>query len=146
MTRRFLLTCLIAGLLAGCGGPVLIIPGGTLSGPLKPTPDTWQAVPDTIQVEFRPSRDPYSINIWGVGLGSDLYIATSADGTRWSVFLASDKDVRVRIDETLYALRAAPVSDTDERTRVLARYIEKYDLEIEDSWVETGLIYRLDRP
>lgn len=137
---------LLLSLLVACGDPVLILPGGALRGEPTPAPAEWSALAavDTIQVEFRP-QDPYSHNIWGVGLDQDLYIATGEDGTRWTPFVASDPNVRVRAGTELYDLTAVSVTDADERARVADAYAKKYELEADDNWVTTGLIYRLDR-
>jgi hypothetical protein len=144
--REVVLLSLLA-LLTACGDPIMTLPGGELSGSVASPPADWSGVAGvkTIQVEFRPS-DPYSHNIWGVGIGRDLYIATSGDGTRWTPFVAADPHVRARIDGQLYELLAAPVTDTDERARVAAAYVTKYDVDPDDNWVAEGLIYRLDRP
>lgn len=132
--------------LVSCGDPVMILPGGALKGTPTPAPADWSNVADvkTIQVEFRPS-DPYSHNIWGVGLGHDLYIATSAKGTRWTPFVAADARVRVRVGDALYNLTAVPVTDAAERARVADAYSLKYDIKADDNWVTGALIYRLDR-
>ncbi len=90
-------------------------------------------------------KDPYSHNIWGVGIGPDLYIATGAKGTRWTPFIAEDPNVRVRVGTELFDLKAVPVTDDAERTRVAEAYTKKYDVKADDNWVAAGLIYRLDR-
>ena len=51
----------------------------------------------------------------------------------------------LRLGEQLYALTAAPVAESTERGRVIARYIDKYELDGDGEWVTDGLIYRLDR-
>ena len=137
----------VLAVLAACGEPVLTLPGGALGGTVVAPPADWSNVADvkTIQVEFRPS-DPYSHNIWGVGLDRDLYIATSGDGTRWTPFVAADPHVRARVADQLYELIAVPVTDPDERARVAAAYVTKYDVDADDNWVAEGLIFRLDRP
>ncbi len=56
---RNLSITLLLTMIASCGGPLSMIPGGELSGDVKSAPLTWATVPDTIQVETRPS-DPYS--------------------------------------------------------------------------------------
>jgi len=137
---------LLVTMLVGCGDPISMLPGGELSGQVTPSPPDWTSLAniDTIQVEFRPS-DPYSHNIWAVGIGHDLYIATGADGTRWTPFLAADPLVRARVATALYELTAAPVTESVERGRVADEYAKKYDIDPTDNWVSTGLIYRLDR-
>ncbi len=142
---RVLLVALLA-LVASCGDPIMILPGGALKGTTAATPADWSSVADvkTIQVEFR-LKDPYSHNIWGVGIGPDLYIATGAKGTRWTPFIAEDPNVRVRVGTELFDLVAVPVTDEAERARVAEAYTKKYDVKADDSWVAAGLIYRLDR-
>lgn len=132
-------------LLAGCGEPLVGIPGGQLNGSEQTPPPRWKTVPDTIQVEFRPDTDPYSINIWGAAIGPDLYIATKPEGTKWSAMLETNSKVRARLGTELYALQASPVTDAEERQRVFARYLEKYEMEMEADWIETAPIFRLDR-
>ncbi len=135
----------VAGLLAvpGCE-PVSSIPGGELSGVVQDAPAEWSQVPETIQLETRPA-DPYSINIWGVGLAEHLYVATASDESNWVPYIDSDPSVRVRVDGTLYRLRASLVDDPDERARVAAAYDEKYAVDRNEGWVALALIYRLDR-
>jgi hypothetical protein len=137
---------LMLALLGGCGDPIMILPGGKLSGTPAPVPADWSEVDGvkTIQVEFR-LQDPYSHNIWGVGIGPDLYIATGAKGTRWTPFVAADPNVVVRVGTNLYDLRAVPVTGEAERARVAAAYVKKYDVKAEDNWVAQGMIFRLDR-
>jgi hypothetical protein len=137
---------LLLTLLGGCGDPIMILPGGKLSGTPTPAPADWSAVDSvkTIQVDFRP-QDSYSHNIWGVGIGPDLYIATGAKGTRWTPYVAADPNVVVRVGTQLYDLKAVPVTDADERARVAAAYVKKYDVKADDNWVVQGMIFRLDR-
>src|SRR5262245_12276475 len=137
---------LLLVLLVGCGDPISMLPGGALKGDVAPAPDDWsqQANAETIQVEFRPD-DPYSHNIWTVGLGHDLYIATGADGTRWTPFVEKDPRVRARLGSALYELNAIAVMDEAERTRVADAYQQKYKIDANDNWVAKGRIYRLDR-
>ncbi len=142
---RVLLVALLT-LVAACGDPIMILPGGALKGTATAAPADWSSVAGekTIQVEFRP-KDPYSHNIWGVGIGPDLYIATGAKGTRWTPFIAEDPDVRVRVGTELFDLKAVPVADEAERARVAEAYTKKYDVKADDNWVATGQIFRLDR-
>ena len=144
MSRRW---AIVAGVLwaAGCSEPFVTIPGGELSGADRQPPEAWGEVPDTIQLETRPV-DPYSINIWGVDIGGDLYVATSGGGTAWTAFIENDHNVRVRIDDGLYQLQATLVEAADERGRVVMAYADKYEVDPHDGWVSDGMIFRLERP
>ena len=141
---RTLFIAILGTLLVSCNEPLSMIPGGKLAGDTLAAPVAWTDVPETIQVETRPS-DPYSINIWGVGIEQNLYIATGPDGTTWSVFIEDNPDVRVRMGNSVYELLAMSVTDSTERSVVTSAYVDKYDLDREDNWVKTGLIFRLDR-
>jgi len=123
--------------------PFIGFPGGALSGTEQPKPADWSGTAEvsTVQIETRPS-DPYSVNIWGVGVGPDFYIATSPEGTAWSQHLDSDPGVRLRVGDVIHPLKAVPVTDEAERKRVYDSYIQKY--EYDDIADTAGLIYRLD--
>jgi len=131
--------------LAGCDKPFGFIPGRELDGNEVPPPQNWTEIDSipTVQLEFRPDK-PYSINIWAVGIGSDMYIATNEDGTRWTEYLQQTPMVRVRVQESVYPLNAVRIQDATERQNVAAAFIAKYNLD-EDSWVATGQVFRLDR-
>ena len=67
VVRPGLFTTLV---LVGCG-PIVMVPGGELSGTTTPVPADWafsDAV-ETVQLETRPD-DPYSVNVWGVSDGA----------------------------------------------------------------------------
>lgn len=148
MRRLLLLGTVVAAttLLAGCDEPFIVLSGGALSGEVVPPPADWSFMDDVevVQLETRP-EDPYSVNIWAVALGPDLYIATGEDGTNWTKILETDRDVRLRADDKIYELRATPVVDPDERAAVAAAYVHKYDVDSDDNWVAVGQVFRLDR-
>ena len=136
---------LLVTLFAGCGDPMFIIPGSGLDGEVSAPPSEWATdAVETIQVEFR-HDDPYSVNIWNAGIGPDLYIATGADGTRWTPLVEADPAVRARIGDTVYELTASPVTAADEIKLVGDAYVAKYDVDPDDNWVAAGRIFRLDR-
>jgi hypothetical protein len=141
---RLFTLALCLTLLSSCSDPIVMIPGKVLSGKELLPPQIWENIPDTIQVETN-LADSYSINIWGVGIAEDLYIATGEDGTKWSDFIDQSPNVRVRIDKDIYQLTAALITEKVEREKVTAAYITKYDVDKDDNWLRTGLIFRLDR-
>ena len=135
----------LLGLAMACE-PLSMLPGGALSGEVQPPPDEWNVAADAevIQLETR-LADPYSINIWGAGLGPDLYVATGGGGTTWTEFIARDPRVRVRIGEVIYELTAVQTDDPTEKSQVAAAYVDKYGLDPGDNWVDEGMVIRLDR-
>lgn len=126
----------------GCE-PIVMIPGGELSGEVVPIPADWKFTDaiDTVQLETRPD-DPYSVNIWAVAVGDGLYFATS--DTEWSGYIASDPRVRLRADGKIYEMRAAPTDDPEERAAALAALMKKYDFEPDPEQTSSSTLYRLE--
>lgn len=143
--RWFALSTLIL-FTAGCAEPFIVMSGGVLSGPVEDAPVDWTELNqvEIAQLETNPS-EPYSVNIWLAGIGSNIYVATGDDDTNWTVHIADNPDVRLRIDGTIYELEAEKVSDSAEKQTVIAAYVEKYPLDEEDNWVQDGQVFRLDR-
>ncbi len=141
---RFVLA-LIAILAVGGCGPLVMIPGGALSGTVEPVPDDWSFTDevDTVQLETRPD-DPYSVNIWGVGIGERFYVAAGDAGSAWAGHLQADPRVRLRVGESIYELTAVPVRDEPEREAFLAGVKQKYDFEPDDEQRANSLLFRLD--
>lgn len=131
-------------LLLGCG-PVLLLPGGQLDGTTAPAPSDWSSIDDvsTIQLETRPD-DPYSVNIWAVGIGPILYVHAGANRSSWVEHMEVDPDVRVRARDTLYELRAARVEDQEEFTRFSDAYVEKYGSRPRNENVLEAYLFRLE--
>jgi hypothetical protein len=144
MTR--ILIFLSAFILVGCE-PMGPIPGGQLSGEVKPIPDNWSAYSgvELLQLETRPD-DPYSLNIWGVGLGKDYYIASGGGGeSSWVDHIIDNPEVRLRIESNIFQLKAVRVTDEEELGLVLKRYKEKYEMEAQGEDAAQAWLFRLDR-
>jgi hypothetical protein len=122
-TRRASLVaaCLV---LAACGP----IPGGSLSGTPKPVPAEWSAVvPEEktfCEIEARPA-DPHSIQLECFVYQGNLYVqshrwalASWWPVQSWAGVWIDHPDVRVRIDDAIYDVRAVRVTD-DTRTPIL---------------------------
>jgi len=133
-------------LLCACSEPFIVFAGDALEGEVTDPPGDWSVLDrvNTVQIESQPD-DPYSVNIWAVGIGSDVYVATGDDGTNWTEHFDTNRDVRLRVAEQIYALEAFRVHDPAELNRVSEAYVTKYDLDADDNWVMTGQVYRLDR-
>ena len=123
-----------AGLvLAACGGPLGPIAGGELAGVEAEPPAEWGSVPETIQLEVRPTA-PYSVNVWSVAIGANLYVAHGPEVSTWSTRLQADPRARVRIGDTLYALEAVVVEEAAERGQVVDAYVAKYGEGVEEGF------------
>jgi hypothetical protein len=129
---------------AGCGGPFVVLPGGELEGETAATPEIWAFTDEisTIQVETRPT-DPYSINIWAVGMDDYLYLHAGANRTTWIEYLEVDPLVRARIDGTIYELRADKVEDAAEFARFADAYEVKYGMRPRNEDIAEIYVYRL---
>ena len=140
--RRWSLA-LVFGL--GCG-PLAWIPGGELSGTAQPVPSNWgfsDAV-DTVQLETRPA-DPYSVNIWGVGIGNRFYVAASNRESGWARNIEADPRVRLRVGGSLFELRATRTEDPPELAAFVAALERKYDYDFEeDLRGGKAALYRLE--
>jgi len=131
-------------LLAGCG-PFLFFPGGKLDGSTAQAPSDWSSISEvgTIQLETRP-EDPYSVNIWAVGMGPVLYVNAGASRANWVEHMEANADVRVRIEDKLYELRTSRVEDQAEFTRFSDAYEEKYGSRPRNENVEEAYLFRLE--
>jgi hypothetical protein len=126
--------------------PLVMIPGGRLSGPVVPPPENWSFTDaiDTVQLETRPA-DPYSVNVWCIAVDDDLFvIAGSGLETTWAQHIASDDRVRLRVAESIYELRAIPDNGTATREAVLLAVQEKYDFDAEDEDTGQAIVFRLE--
>ena len=139
-------------LLVGACGPIGPIPGGALRGPVHEgeAPD-WAFVADVenVQLESRPD-DPYSVNVWCGEVDGRLYVPTSLilgpddpNERSWVRNVIESPDVRLRIDGTVYELRAVRVDDQAERERVRSALLAKYEVEA-DAHAEQAWIFRME--
>lgn len=133
-----------AALFAACSGPFVLLPGGRLEGEVVPVPGDWAFTDEisTIQIETRPD-DPYSVNIWVVAIGPHLYLHAGASRSTWVEHLENDPRLRVRIDEKLYELAAARVTEAGEFARFADVYEEKYGVRPRNENVSEVYLLRL---
>jgi hypothetical protein len=130
----------------GCG-PIGPFPGGSLSGQVATSlPDDWSFSDDVrnVQLETRPSA-PYSVNVWGVGIGDRFYLASGRGGeARWAQHIADDPKVRLRIGETIYELRAVRVLIDTDGDRFLEALKRKYEWAPSARERDRAWLFRLD--
>jgi len=144
---RFAIFGLLLLAFAGCE-PIGPLSGHALSGTPTAAPADWTGLGavETVQLQTRPA-DPYSVNVWGVAIGPDYYIASGrGENSSWVHHIADDPAVTLRIGDALYSLRAVRIVDAAELARVRAAYAAKYDMEAQDSNPDQAWVFRLDRP
>ena len=102
----------------GDGGPMGVMPGGSLGGEVLPPPADWTFAGDagTMQLETHPP-DPYSVNLAYTVLDGRLYVNAGGTETRWAQHIAHDPNVRLRLDGRVYELRARRIDDPVELER-----------------------------
>lgn len=109
--RRAALFVVVCGFASACGGPLLIIPGGALSGEVvsEPVAD-WSFLEDGVfELETRPD-DPYSIQLNYRVVNGQIYI-DPAEGRSWLEYIRADAGVRGRFDGRVYPLKAVLVGE-----------------------------------
>lgn len=141
---RTYLAFAFALMLLACG-PLVMIPGGELSGTPQPAPADWSFTDEieTVQLETLP-EDPYSVNVWGVGVGSRFYVAAGDPDSRWAQNIGEDPHVRLKLGEDLYELQAVRTDDPVERDAFLAALERKYDFEPEPEQRSQAALFRLE--
>lgn len=140
--RSLSLLTLLATL--ACNGPLLVLPGGALDGEARPAPNDWSFAGDygTVQLETRP-EDPYSVNIAYTVLDGRLYINAGDTETRWVKNMTADPQVRLRLDGTIYDLRAERVVSADEIARFGKAWTDQSMFRRDPAGMDEVWLYRL---
>ncbi len=119
------LVAVALGFALGCGP----VPGGALDGSAAPPPADWSAALGGerafCEIESRPA-DVHSIQLECFLVDGQLYVQSHrwalADWwptESWAAIWQEHPDVRVRIGEQIYLLRATPITDPALRVPIL---------------------------
>jgi hypothetical protein len=141
--RRLALVAFAGASLVACD-PFIMIPGGELSGNVKPTPTDWEfsnAI-ETVQLETRPS-DPYSVNVWGTAAGEDFYVAAGKSTTSWAAHIADDPNVRLKLGDDIYPLKAVRTQKPEDLEAFLVAVKQKYDFEPDPDQRSDAVLFKL---
>ena len=141
---RVVIVVLALVALGGCRGPFFVFPGGALEGETAPAPGDWSFADHygMVELETRP-EEPYSVNIAYTVLGDTLYINAGDTRTRWVQNMETNPNVRLRLDGTIYALRAERVSDTDEIARFGRAWTDQSMFRRDPTELDEVWLYRL---
>ena len=135
----------IAMLVVAACEPTFVFAGGELGGTERTMPSDWGFTEDfgTVQIETRPA-DPYSVNVWGVGVDRNFYVAASdASEATWAQAIKAEPRVRLRVGNDIYALLAERTDDPQELAGVIDAYIDKYGGERDRSFIRHAWVFRL---
>lgn len=141
--RIFLVTAL-SQLLMACDGPLGFFAGGELSGTVVDPPATWQLdeAYAFAELETRPA-DPYSINLAYVQMDGRLYIYAGNTRTNWVEHIEVNPLVRIRIDETIYPVRAVRVTEDDVLNDFAAEWTSRSVFQRDPLQFDEVWLYRL---
>lgn len=141
MTRNSMIAALLA-FLSGCN--YIPISGGKLDGELTEPPGDWTDVASAkiIRLETNP-QDPYSVKLWILGVGADLYVHAGATRTTWVEHIEVDPNVRLLIGEKLYELRAERVTSQDEFDAMALPYKAKYGNAPRNPNIDEAYLFKL---
>lgn len=141
---RTLLTLLASITLLGCQ-PLVMLPGGQLRGEVTPAPADWSFSEsiETVQLETRPD-DPYSVNVWGIGMGSRFYVAAGRPDNRWAKHIEADPRVRLKLGDRIYELEAYRTKDPAELDAFVEAAKQKYDFEPDPEQRAQAMLFRLE--
>ena len=129
----------------GCNGPFVLLPGGELDGDFERTPANWTFAGDygTVQLETNP-EDPYSVNIAYTVMNGKLYINAGDTETQWVQHMTVNPLVRLRLEGSLYDLRADRVTNEAEIALFGKSWTEQSVFRRDPTELDQVWLYRLN--
>jgi len=146
MNTRILSRPLLAAVLLTLTAACEYIPfaGGQLDGTPTPAPADWSdvAAADIVALETNPA-DPYSVKLWIIGAGTDLYVHAGANRATWVEHIEQDSRVRLSTGDALYELQASRVASQTEFDAFSDLYEDKYGRRPRNEKVNEAYLFRL---
>jgi hypothetical protein len=147
-----LLLALAGGIALFAGvGPLAAIPGGILWGEVREPPADWSFTDaiGEIQVQTHVGPLPWSVTTWVLADRGELFIAAGNCDRVWTHRVLDDPDIRLRIDGSIYEMRALPEADRAVGARIAPIVLHKYMGIATDSanWIEganDGCAFRVE--
>ena len=129
---------------SACNGPLPFLSGGKLGGMDNPTPQSWSIVGDFgfVQLETNP-QDPYSVNIAYTVMNEILYVNAGDSETQWVKNMNANPNVRLRMDDVIYRLKAERVTRKDEIAAFGEAWTSKSVFHRDPTELDEVWIYRL---
>lgn len=143
-TLRWQTLGILALLLSLTGCDMIPFSGGALQGTLTKPPTDWTeaATPEVIQLETNPAQ-PYSVKLWIIGAGPNLFVHAGANRATWVEHMEADPNVRLLIENRLYELRGERVTSAEVFAAFADAYESKYGRRPRNENVEEAYLFRL---
>ncbi len=103
---------------------------------------TEVASAEVIELETNPA-DPYSVKLWIIGMGPNLYVHAGANRATWVEHIEQDANVRLLIEASLYELSAVRVENAEEFAAFADLYEVKYGNRPRNENVTEAYLFRL---
>lgn len=134
----------VLGVIGGGAFAAMMLPSGVLEGNPTAVPADWTVVevPEIVQFETNPA-DPYSVKIWAVPLGPNLYIHGGDNRARWVDHIDADPSVRMLVSDRLYDMSAVRVTDAAEFAAFSDAYESRYGRRPGNENVAEAYLFRL---
>jgi len=118
--------------------------GGALEGEVEPSPADWSFAGDygTVQLETR-HEEAYSVNVAFTVIEGGLYINAGDTETQWVKNMTQNPQVRLRMAEVLYELRAERVTSAFEIATFGKAWTDQSIFRRDPSKLDEVWIYRL---
>ena len=137
-----LFVALLAGV--GCTGPFGLMSGGPLEGEVKPVPADWGFLGDAGPTQLETNAgEPYSVNLAYTILDGTVYLNAGDTETQWVKNMDQNPEVRMRLGEALYELRAERVTDRGEIERFAKAWTDQSFFRRDPAELEQVWVYRM---
>ena len=122
----------------------LPIAGGELKGTVSPLPAQWSELATTEIVQLESTGDaPYSVNLWIAEVGGALHVFAGDNLAEWVKNIAGNPDVRLKIGEEIFELRAIRVTDARVFETFAQAWASKYGNRPRNENVDETYLFRL---
>jgi hypothetical protein len=122
----------------------LPIAGGKLEGTVSPLPAQWSELATTEIVQLESTGEaPYSVNLWVAEVGGALHVFAGDNLAEWVKNIAANPDVRLKIGEEIFELRAIRVTDAGVFETFAQAWASKYGNRPRNENVDETYLFRL---
>jgi hypothetical protein len=122
----------------------LPIAGGELEGTVSPLPAHWSELATTKIVQLESTDEaPYSVNLWMAEVGGAPHVFSGDNRAAWVENIAGNPDVRLKIGEEIFELRAIRVTDATVFETFAQTWEAKYGNRPRNESVDETYLFRL---